>query len=95
MTPDSLSKVIHERVRLAVMAALARRRRLNFNELKELLEVSDGNLSVHTRVLEEHGFVRVQKEFRGRKPCTTFSITPEGRREFKRYVDQHNRNLPI
>jgi DNA-binding transcriptional ArsR family regulator len=93
MKPERLSKVIHERVRLAVVSALAARGKLTFSELKELLDVTDGNLSVHTSQLERHGLVRVHKEFRGRKPRTTFSLTREGRREFKRYVEELERIL--
>lgn len=87
MRPDKLSKVIHERVRLALVSALAARGELTFNELKELLAVTDGNLSVHASILEKHGLVQVTKEFSGRKPRTTFSLTREGRQEFKRYMD--------
>lgn len=88
MRPERLSKVIHERVRLAIVSALAARGRLTFGELKELLEVTDGNLSVHASILERHGLVEVTKEFAGRKPRTTYSLTREGRREFKRYVKE-------
>jgi DNA-binding transcriptional ArsR family regulator len=88
MRPERLSKVIHERVRLAMLSALAARGALTFGELKELLDVTDGNLSVHASLLEKHGLVRVKKEFSGRKPRTTFSLTREGRREFKLYVEE-------
>ncbi|MBW2277205.1 MAG: transcriptional regulator [Deltaproteobacteria bacterium] len=86
MRPEKLSKVIHERVRLAIVSSLAARGKLTFGELKELLEVTDGNLSVHASILEKNGLIRAVKEFAGRKPRTTFSLTAEGRREFKRYV---------
>ena len=93
MRPERLSKVIHERVRLAMVSALAARGKLTFGELKELLDVTDGNLSVHASILEKHGLVKVNKEFAGRKPRTTYSLTREGRREFKRYVEEMERIL--
>lgn len=86
MKPDRLNNLIHERVRLAVMSALAARGKLTFSELKEILEVTDGNLSVHAAVLEQNGLIRVKKDFLAKKPRTTFSITEKGRREFRRYV---------
>ncbi|MHC4660782.1 MAG: winged helix-turn-helix domain-containing protein [Planctomycetota bacterium] len=87
MNPEKLNKIIHERVRLAVMSALAARGKLTFPELKELLEVTDGNLSVHSRILEEHGLISVKKDYAGRKPRTTFSITAEGRKQFNKYIE--------
>ena len=87
MDPKSLDKVIHERVRLAIMSALAARDRLSFNELKELLDLTDGNLSVNARVLEEHGLIKIEKDFVGRKPRTTYAITRLGRTEFQKYVE--------
>ena len=63
MKPEKLNKIIHERVRLAVMSALAARGKLTFNELKKILDVTDGNLSVHTAVLEEHGLIKIKKDF--------------------------------
>ncbi len=86
MKPERLNKVIHERVRLAVMSALAARGKLTFKELKDILDVTDGNLSVHTTILEENDLIKVKKDFVGRKPRTTFSITNRGRREFKKYI---------
>ena len=88
MKPERLNKVIHERVRLAVMSALVARGSLTFVELKELLELTDGNLSVHGNVLEKHGLIAVRKEFVRRKPRTTFTVTARGRQEFQRYVDE-------
>ena len=93
MKPEQLDKIIHERVRLAVMSALAARGTQSFGELKEILGVSDGNLSVHTRVLEEHGLITVRKEFVGRKPCTSFTLTRKGRAAFRRYVEALERIL--
>ena len=93
MKPEKLSKVIHERVRLAIVSAMAARGKLTFGELKELLDVTDGNLSVHASILEKNGLISIVKEFAGRKPRTTFSLTRQGRREFKRYVAEIERIL--
>jgi DNA-binding MarR family transcriptional regulator len=84
--PD-LDRVIHERVRLAIVSALAASPSLTFNELKDLLGTSDGNLSVHARRLEEAGYVSCEKGFEGRVPRTAYRLTPAGRRAFARYVD--------
>lgn len=93
MKPERIDKVIHERVRLGIMSALAARGSLTFGELKEILEVTDGNLSVHSSVLEDKGLIKVKKEFEGRKPRTTFSITQKGRKAFADYVDQIERMI--
>ena len=93
MNPGDLNKIIHERVRLAIMSALATRGKLTFPELKEMLDVSDGNLSVHAAKLEEHGLIEVVKDFYGKKPRTTFSITEEGRKQFREYVAELERML--
>jgi DNA-binding MarR family transcriptional regulator len=93
MDPKSLDKVIHERVRLAIMAALAARECLSFNELKELLDLTDGNLSVNARVLEDHGLIRIEKDFVGRKPRTTYAITRQGRKEFEKYIKNLERMI--
>ncbi|TET35080.1 MAG: transcriptional regulator [Planctomycetota bacterium] len=87
MNPEKLNKIIHERVRLAIMSALAARGKLTFPELKDFLEVTDGNLSVHSRILEEGGLISVKKDYVGRKPRTTFSITGEGRKQFRKYIE--------
>ena len=93
MTPEERAKVIHERARLAMMSALAARKRLSFSELRELLGLTDGNLSVHAAVLEDYGLIRVKKEFVDKKPRTTFAITDKGEREFARYVEELERML--
>jgi DNA-binding MarR family transcriptional regulator len=85
-SPERLDKVIHERVRLAVMAALSARGALTFTELKDLLEVTDGNLSMHTTILEKHELITITKEFAGKKPCTSFSLTDKGKKQFKKYI---------
>lgn len=86
MNPSALNKIIHEPVRLAIMSALVTREKLTFPELKELLNVTDGNLSVHASILEKNELIRVAKDFDGKKPRTTFTITPEGRTQFQQYV---------
>lgn len=82
----ALDRVIHERVRLAIVSALAANESLSFNELKGLLQVTDGNLSVHARKLEEAGYVACAKSFEKRMPKTEFRLTAEGRRAFERYL---------
>lgn len=86
-TPVELDRVIHERVRLAIVSALAGARSLSFNELKELLDITDGNLSVHARRLEEAGFVACEKTFVDRMPRTEYRITPAGRKALDEYLD--------
>src|SRR6266496_2677497 len=82
-----LDRVIHERMRLAIVSALAAGPSLSFNELKALLGTTDGNLSVHARKLEEAGYVACSKSFEGRMPKTRYSLTPSGHRAFERYLD--------
>ncbi|MEZ5422911.1 MAG: transcriptional regulator [Pyrinomonadaceae bacterium] len=82
-----LDKVIHERIRLGVISALAANEKLSFNELKKLLDTTDGNVSVHTRKLEEAGYISCTKSFKGRTPLTEYSITDEGRAALVRYLD--------
>ncbi len=82
-----LDRVIHERMRLAIVSALASNEALSFNELKELLATTDGNLSVHARKLEDAGYVSCRKGFAGRVPRTEYRLTPEGGRAFQRYLD--------
>ncbi len=84
--PDDIDAVIHERVRLAIVAALAVSPQLSFNELKSMLELTDGNLSAHARTLDEAGYIVVEKTFRGRRPHTAMRLTPKGRRAFERYL---------
>jgi len=82
-----LDRIIHERVRLAIVSALAASEALSFGELKSLLGTTDGNLSVHARKLEEAGYLACKKSFEGRMPKTEYRLTPEGRRAFEKYVD--------
>lgn len=86
-TPVELDRVIHERVRLAIVSALAGAESLSFNELKNLLEITDGNLSVHAKRLEEAGFVVCEKSFVERVPHTEYRLTPAGRTALDEYLD--------
>lgn len=83
--PD-LDKVIHERLRLGIVSALAVNEALTFNELKAMLEATDGNLSVHARKLEEAGYVACTKTFEGRVPKTEYRLTPAGRAALDQYL---------
>ena len=82
----SLDAIIHERSRLAIVSALASGDARSHTELRDLLELTDGNLSVHARKLEEAGYVTCAKEFAGRTPRTTYRLTAAGRRAFDRYL---------
>jgi DNA-binding MarR family transcriptional regulator len=82
----SLDRIIHERVRLGIVSALAVNDSLTFNELKELLSVTDGNLSVHARKLEAAGYIACKKSFEGRVPRTEYRITAAGRRALERHL---------
>jgi DNA-binding MarR family transcriptional regulator len=83
---DRLDRVIHERGRLLIMSLLAASESLSFKELKEYLKMTDGNLSVHMRTLEESGYVSVCKSFVDRKPRTEYALTEEGRRAFQEHI---------
>ncbi len=87
INPVALDPIIHVRVRLGIVSALAVEESLTFNELKERLETSDGNLSVHARRLEEAGYVEIRKSFDGRIPRTDYSLTETGRQALQRYLD--------
>lgn len=82
----SLDKVIHERKRLAIVSALAVNDVMTFNELKQFLDLSDGNLSVHAQKLEAAGYVECTKTFEGRMPRTEFRLTKAGRTALERYL---------
>src|ERR1700742_3871279 len=82
-----LDRLIHERMRLGIVSALAANSSLTFNDLKKLLRTTDGNLSVHARKLEEAGYVACTKSFEGRMPRTEYRITGEGRQALERYLD--------
>ena len=85
-TATALDSVIHERARLAIVTALAGGDTRSHTELRDLLQLSDGNLSVHARKLEDAGYVVCTKEFAGRTPRTSYKLTPAGRRAFDRYL---------
>lgn len=85
---DHLDRLIHERIRLGIVSALAADDKLSFGDLKKILRTSDGNLSVHARKLEEAGYVRVSKGFEDRKPKTEYRLTPKGRRALELYLQQ-------
>ena len=82
-----LDRLIHERMRLGIVSALAVNDALTFNELKTMLGATDGNLSVHARKLEEAGYVECTKSFHGRVPRTEYRLTPQGRAALGRYLD--------
>jgi len=83
----ALDRLIHERMRLGIVSALAVNPSLTFNELKALLRTTDGNLSVHARKLEEAAYLNCTKMFDGRLPKTQYRLTAAGRRAFERYLD--------
>ena len=83
----SLDRLIHERIRLGIVSALAVNRSLTFNELKALLKTTDGNLSVHARKLEEADYILCSKSFDGRLPKTEYRLTAAGRKALERYLD--------
>jgi DNA-binding transcriptional ArsR family regulator len=84
---QQLDRLIHDRVRLGILSALAATDVLSFGDLKAALELSDGNLSVHARKLEDAGYVVCEKSFAGRTPRTEFRLAPAGRRAFEKYLD--------
>ncbi len=83
-----LDRLIHERLRLGIVSALAVNETLSFADLKKLLNTSDGNLSVHARKLEEAQYIACTKSFEGRLPRTEYRLTPAGRRALERYLEQ-------
>ena len=85
--PADLDRLIHERVRLGIVSALAVNRSLTFNELKAMLKTTDGNLSVHARRLEEADYIVSTKSFDGRLPKTEYRLAAAGRKALERYLD--------
>ena len=85
--PRDLDRLIHERIRLGIVSALAVNDSLTFNDLKRLLRTTDGNLSVHARKLEEASYVACTKSFSGRLPRTEYRLTAAGRRALERYLN--------
>jgi DNA-binding transcriptional ArsR family regulator len=86
-TALDLDRLIHERMRLGIVSALAVNAHLSFNDLKKLLKTTDGNLSVHARKLEEAGYITCEKYFEGRMPKTDYRLAAAGRRALERYLD--------
>ena len=86
-SPVKLDRLIHERLRLGILSALAANESLTFNELKKLLKTTDGNLSVHARKLEEARYITCTKSFEGRLPRTEYRLSPAGRQALERYLD--------
>jgi len=84
---DALDRLIHERLRLGIVSALAVNDTLSFSDLKKLMKTTDGNLSVHARKLEEADYISCTKSFEGRMPRTEYKLTPSGRRALERYLD--------
>jgi DNA-binding HxlR family transcriptional regulator len=82
-----LDRLIHERMRLGIVSALAANSSLTFNDLKKLLRTTDGNLSVHARKLEEAGYVACSKSFEGRMPRTEYALTEAGRKALEKYLN--------
>jgi DNA-binding MarR family transcriptional regulator len=82
-----LNRTIHEKGRLPIMSLLAASPELSFTELRDTLGMTDGNLSIHIKTLQEAGFVSVTKSYRNQRPLTTCSLTPEGRKAFTQYID--------
>lgn len=85
---ESLDRLIHERIRLGIVSALAAEDGMSFADLKQVLRTTDGNLSVHARKLEDAGYIRVTKGFEDRRPRTQYRLTAKGRRAFEEYVNQ-------
>lgn len=83
----SLDRLIHERLRLGIVSALAANESLTFNDLKNLMHITDGNLSVHARKLEDAGYISCDKSFEGRVPKTEYRLTPAGRRAIEGYLN--------
>lgn len=86
LSPLELDRLIHERLRLGIVSALAANESLTFNELKKLLDTTDGNLSVHARKLEDAEYVVCEKTFEGRVPRTEYRLTAAGRRALEKYI---------
>jgi len=82
-----LDRVIHEKGRLAIMSLLAASPQLAFTELRDTLNMTDGNITAHLRTLQESGYVAVTKSFQSGRPLTTFALTAEGRKAFATYID--------
>jgi DNA-binding HxlR family transcriptional regulator len=87
LTPAEIDRLIHERMRLGIVSALAVNESLSFNELKDLMKTTDGNLSVHARKLEDAEYITCNKFFEGRTPKTEYRLTAAGRSALERYLN--------
>lgn len=89
MNPEpflQIDRIIHEKGRLPIVSLLAAVSEMSFTEIRDALKMTDGNLSVHLRTLQEAGYLAITKTFQQRKPLTTCALTPEGRQAFARYI---------
>ena len=93
-TPNELDPIIHERLRLGILSALAVQESLTFTELRDILQTTDGNLSVQARRLESAGYVVCDKKFEGRKPKSTYRLSPSGRVALEEYLETLTNLLP-
>jgi len=93
-TPNALDPLIHERLRLGILCALAVEDSFSFTELRDLLQTTDGNLSVQARKLEDAGYIRCDKRFEGRKPKSTYSLSAAGRQALEEYLQTLSELLP-
>ena len=93
--PAALDRLIHERIRLGIVSALAAGDVLSFKDLKRLLDTTDGNLSVHARKLEDAGYVECLKSFEGRTPKTEYRLTDAGHRALETYLEQMERIIHL
>jgi len=84
---EHLNKIFDSRIRMGIMSALMVNAEVNFNDLKELMQVTDGNLASHLKTLEENAYLKVQKRFIGRKTNTTYSVTKTGEKAFKSHLE--------
>ncbi|MEM9077659.1 MAG: transcriptional regulator [Bacteroidota bacterium] len=83
---DNINKLFDHRIRLGIMSILMVNEEVDFNRLKELLDVTDGNLASHTKTLEKAEYIKIRKAFIGKKPNTTYRATPLGKQEFKKHL---------
>ena len=84
---EHLNKVFDSRIRLGIMSALVVNTSVSYNDIKELIQVTDGNLASHLKTLEDNGYIKVQKGFVGRKTNTTYTVTKAGEKAFKTHLD--------
>ncbi len=84
---EHLNKIFDSRIRLGIMSALMVNEEVNFNELKEIIQVTDGNLASHLKTLEENNYIKVNKGFIGRKTNTTYAVTKAGEKAFKAHLE--------